>query len=54
MMQQENIENTKYEDNIESTLRFCTQADVELKEIEERIMRKDRNEIFEYWNLKQY
>lgn len=52
MLQQESFEKPEYEENIEVTLQFCTQADSELKEIEERIMRKDRNEIFEYWNLK--
>lgn len=50
-MQQETVENKEYEDNIENTLQFCTQADLELKQIEEQIMRKDRDELFAYWDL---
>jgi len=52
MKQPEKNKNTEYEDNIENTLKFCTQADVELQEIEDQIMGKDRKEIFEYWDLK--
>ncbi len=52
MLQEEKNEERDYDENIESTLRFCRQADSELREIEDRIIHQDRELIFKYWDLK--